>query len=125
MRLLLDTHILLWALDDADQLSTTARAMIARADDVYVSSISLWEVAIKSSLGKLKVAPVRLEAAALAAGFRPLAVTWVHALAVHGLPLLHRDPFDRMLVAQAVSEPLHLLTSDAALAAYGPQVAVV
>ncbi len=124
MKLLLDTHILLWVMRDADELSAAARAMIARADEVYVSSISLWEAAIKSSLGKLPVAPARLEAAAVAAGFRPLAVTWVHALALHGLPMLHRDPFDRMLVAQAVSEPLHLLTSDAALAAYGPQVAV-
>ena len=125
MKLLLDTHILLWVMRDASELSAQARAMIARAEEVYVSSISLWEAAIKSSLGKLPVAPVRLEAAALHAGFRPLAVTWVHALAVHGLPMLHRDPFDRMLIAQAVSEPMHLLTSDAALAAYGPQVTVV
>ena len=125
MKLLLDTHILLWVMRDASELSAQARAMIARAEEVYVSSISLWEAAIKSSLGKLPVAPVRLEAAALQAGFRPLAVTWVHALAVHGLPLLHRDPFDRMLIAQAISEPMHLLTSDAALAAYGPHVTVV
>ncbi len=125
MKLLLDTHILLWVMRDADELSVAARAMIARAEEVYVSSISLWEASIKASVGKLPVAPTRLEAAAIAAGFRPLAVTWVHALAVHGLPMLHRDPFDRMLVAQAISEPLHLITSDAALAAYGPQVTLV
>lgn len=125
MKLLLDTHILLWVMRDANELSGAARAMIARADEVYVSSISLWEAAIKSSLGKLQVTPARLEAAAMAAGFNPLSVTWVHALAVHGLPQLHRDPFDRMLVAQAISEPLHLLTSDAALLPYGPQVTLV
>lgn len=125
MRLLLDTHILLWVMRDAQALSSGARTMITRADEVFVSSISLWEAAIKSSLGKLPVAPTRLESAALSAGFRPLPVTWVHALAVHGLPHLHRDPFDRMLIAQAISEPLHLITSDAALAAYGPQVVVV
>jgi PIN domain nuclease of toxin-antitoxin system len=125
LKLLLDTHVLLWVMRDARELSVSARSMIARAEEVYVSSVSLWEAAIKASLGKLPVAPVRLEAAAMNAGFRPLAVTWVHALAVHGLPLLHRDPFDRMLIAQAVSEPMHLLTSDAALAAYGPLVTVV
>ena len=125
MKLLLDTHILLWVMRDADELSAAARAMIARAEEVYVSSISLWEASIKASVGKLAVAPTRLEAAAIAAGFRPLALTWVHALAVHGLPMLHRDPFDRMLVAQAISEPLHLITGNAALAAYGPQVTLV
>ena len=125
MKLLLDTHILLWVMRDADELSAAARAMIARAEEVYVSSISLWEASIKASVGKLAVAPTRLEAAAIAAGFRPLALTWVHALAVHGLPMLHRDPFDRMLVAQAISEPLHLITGNAALAAYGTQVTLV
>jgi PIN domain nuclease of toxin-antitoxin system len=125
LKLLLDTHILLWVMRNAVELGPAARTMIARADEVYVSSISLWEAAIKSASGKLPVEPARLEAAALAAGFRPLAVTWVHALAVHGLAPHHRDPFDRMLVAQAISEPMHLLTSDAALAAYSPLVTVV
>ena len=125
MKLLLDTHILLWVMRDAGELSAAARAMIAHADEVYVSSVSLWEVAIKSAAGKLPVAPVDLEAAAQRAGFTPLAITWAHALALHGLPPLHRDPFDRMLVAQAVSEPMHLLTHDDRLAAYSPLVTVV
>jgi PIN domain nuclease of toxin-antitoxin system len=82
-------------------------------------------VAIKSAAGKLTLTPAQLEAASLAAGFTPLPVTWMHALALHGLPPLHRDPFDRMLVAQAVSEPMHLITHDAALARYSSLVTVV
>ncbi len=125
MKLLLDTHILLWVMRDADELSAAARSMIERADEVHVSSVSLWEVAIKSALGKLPLSPVRLEAAVTQAGFLQLPVTWAHALAVHGLPRLHADPFDRMLVAQAVSEPMHLITHDAALGGYSPLVTVV
>jgi len=125
LKLLLDTHILLWVMQDADALSARARLIIEKADEVYVSSISLWEVAIKSAAGKLAVEPARLEAVARDAGFLPLAVSWVHALALHGLPPLHRDPFDRMLIAQAVSEPMHFLTRDKALAAYTPLVTIV
>jgi PIN domain nuclease of toxin-antitoxin system len=125
MKLLLDTHILLWVMRDARELSAAARDFIERADDVYVSSVSLWESAIKAAMGKLPLAPQALEAGALRAGFIPLPVTWAHALAVDALPMLHRDPFDRMLVAQAVSEPLQLLTHDAKLARYSPLVSVV
>jgi PIN domain nuclease of toxin-antitoxin system len=125
MKLLLDTQILLWVMRDARELSAAARDFIERADDVYVSSVSLWESAIKAAMGKLPLAPQALEAGALRAGFIPLPVTWAHALAVDALPMLHRDPFDRMLVAQAVSEPLQLLTHDAKLARYSPLVSVV
>ena len=125
MKLLLDTHIVLWLLRDARELKAGARLMIGHAEAVFVSAASWWEVAIKVAAGKLPVEPERLQAQALAAGLEPLPVTWTHALAVHGLPPLHRDPFDRMLVAQAISEPLHLLTHDAALAAYSDLVTVV
>ena len=125
MRLLLDTHIVLWVLRDARELKAGARSMIGHAEAVFVSAASWWEVSIKAAAGKLPVEPERLQAQALAAGFEPLPVTWTHALAVHGLPPLHRDPFDRMLIAQAISEPLHLLTHDAALAAYSDLVTVV
>jgi len=125
MKLLLDTHILLWVMRDARELSAAARDFIERAEDVYVSSVSFWESAIKAAMGKLPLAPQALEAGALRAGFIPLPVTWAHALAVDALPMLHRDPFDRMLVAQAVSEPLQLLTHDAKLARYSPLVSVV
>ena len=125
MKLLLDTHILLWVMRDAAELSRSAKEMIERADDVYISSVSIWEASIKAAAGKLPLEPVRLEEAAMRAGFHPLHVTWAHALAVHGLPMLHRDPFDRMLVAQAVSEPMHLVTHDAGLARYSPLVTLV
>jgi PIN domain nuclease of toxin-antitoxin system len=125
VKLLLDTHIVLWVLRDARELKAGARSMIGHAEAVFVSAASWWEVSIKAAAGKLPVEPERLQAQALAAGFEPLAVTWTHALAVRGLPPLHRDPFDRMLIAQAISEPLHLLTHDAALAAYSDLVTVV
>ena len=119
MRLLLDTHIVLWVLRDARELKAGARSMIGHAEVVFVSAASWWEISIKAAAGKLPVEPERLQARALAAGFEPLPVTWTHALAVHGLPPLHRDPFDRMLIAQAQLENLSLVTADERLAVYG------
>ncbi|MBA3597442.1 MAG: type II toxin-antitoxin system VapC family toxin [Methylibium sp.] len=124
MKLLLDTHIFLWMLRDARELSAQARRLIVAADELHVSSVSLWEAAIKAAAGKLTIDMPRMEAQLLATGCRPLPMTWAHALAYRDLPPLHRDPFDRMLVAQAMSEPLHLLTHDAALAAYSHLVTV-
>ena len=83
MKLLLDTHILLWAMREAVELKPAARAMILNADEVYVSSVTLWEVAIKAALGKLPIAPVQMEAAARLAGFKPLAVTWTQIGRAH------------------------------------------
>ncbi|HMN76426.1 MAG TPA: type II toxin-antitoxin system VapC family toxin [Burkholderiaceae bacterium] len=125
MRLLLDTHILLWILQGASELPREARRLIEAAAEVHVSSVSLWEASIKVRLGKLKVDMERLESVLRQSTFLPLHVTWAHATALRQLPLLHRDPFDRMLVAQAVSEPMHLITHDAALARYSPLVTVV
>lgn len=125
MRVLLDTHILLWVLRDAPELKPDARRLLEHAETVYVSSVSLWEAAIKSTLGKLSLTASQLEAEASAIGLLPLSVTWRHAVALNGLPLLHRDPFDRMLVAQAICEPMHLVTSDALLKPYSDLVTVV
>lgn len=125
MRLLLDTHLLLWAMQDSPALSVAAREHLRRADAVFVSAASLWEIAIKASLGKLEVDGVRLEQKLTAAGFQQLPVNWSHTLKLRELPPLHRDPFDRMLVAQAMSEPLRLLTRDAGLAAYSDLVTLV
>jgi PIN domain nuclease of toxin-antitoxin system len=123
MRLLLGTHIALWAL--AGSLGKATARRIAEADAVYVSAASLWEVAIKHALGKIKLALADLPMSLTASGFRQLPVTRQHSIELRNLPLLHKDPFDRLLVAQAMSEPLHLLTSDPSLAAYSPLVIVV
>jgi len=125
MRLLLDTHVLLWVMADDPALSPAARATISRADMVYASAVSLWEISIKAGLGKLKIDQDRLVEQLLTAGFEPLPVTWEHAAAVRHLPDLHRDPFDRLLVAQAMSEPLRLLTTDKILADYSELVMLV
>ncbi|HZS93009.1 MAG TPA: type II toxin-antitoxin system VapC family toxin [Chloroflexota bacterium] len=126
MRLLLDTHILLWWLANAPALPSRARDLIADpANDVFVSPMCLWEIAIKVRLGKLTADVAKVRTAALADGFLPLPFTLEHALAVAQLPDYHRDPFDRALVAQAHVEPLHLLTHDGQVAAYGGNVVLV
>ena len=127
MRILLDTQIAIWALTDTKRLSGRARALIAdKANDVFVSAVSVWEIAIKFALGKRAGAPPFSGAVALdafiAAGYRMLNVTPQHAAGVESLPPLHADPFDRLLVAQALLEPLRLLTADAVLAGYGAMV---
>jgi len=122
VNILLDTHIFLWCVDDDPKLSSKAWAQIEVADTVYVSSASLWEATIKYQLGKLRVEPERLVDAVSASGFRELAVTMRHAVAVRQLPDLHRDPFDRLLIAQAISEPLHFLTADEQLQPYSALV---
>jgi len=118
MTLLLDTHALLWWLEDPNQLSESAREAIADwKNTVYVSAAVVWEIAIKKALGKLQ-APDDLEAAMAVNRFLPLPITVPHALAVRSLPGIHRDPFDRMLVAQASCEGLTLVTEDAAVRRY-------
>ena len=125
MKLLLDTQIVLWLLADNRALKAQARRTIEAADAVYVSSITPWEVAIKVGLGKLDVDLERFDAELTRMAFEPLAITWAHTRALRRLPRLHGDPFDRMLVAQAISESMQLLTSDAALAHYGAPVTLV
>lgn len=125
MRLLLDTHLVLWAMQDSRELSAAARKLLRNAEAVFVSAASLWEIAIKSGLGRLQVETATLEQKLGDAGFQQLPITWSHASRVRQLPLLHRDPFDRMLIAQAMSEPLQLLTHDSALAQYTPLVTLV
>lgn len=125
MRLLLDTHIVLWVMQGASQLGPQARRLIDGADQVYVSSVSIWEASIKTGLGKLKVDMDLLDRRLRDTAMLQLAMTWDHAVALRGLPRLHGDPFDRMLVAQAISEPMRFLTHDATLARYTPLVTVV
>lgn len=123
-KLLLDTHLLLWVVGEPKKLPAAARKRIDDSE-VFVSAASVWEVSIKSAIGKLKADPAELLAEIEPAGFRLLPISGEHAAAVSGLPPLHNDPFDRMLVAQAKTEPLILLTNDAALAAYGDCVELV
>jgi PIN domain nuclease of toxin-antitoxin system len=121
---LLDTHLLLWALAAPSRLPPRARRLI-EDEDVYASAASIWEISIKVAIGKLTADPNEVVAALGPAGFRSLAVTLEHAARVQSLPQLHKDPFDRMLIAQALSEPMILLTNDAALAGYGEIVKLV
>jgi PIN domain nuclease of toxin-antitoxin system len=122
VNLLLDTHVFIWAVDDDPKLSAAAWSIIEEADAVYVSSASIWEATIKYQLGKLKVGPDRLIDAVAPSGFLQLSISFRHAAAVARLPPIHRDPFDRLLIAQAISEPLHFLTADAGLTQYSELV---
>ncbi len=120
MRLLLDTHALLWALAAPAKLSARSAAAIRDpANTVFVSAASGWEIAIKVALGKLSADLDEIVRATADVGFEELAVTLVHARRVGALPLHHRDPFDRMLVAQAFEEGLTVVTRDGAVREYG------
>jgi PIN domain nuclease of toxin-antitoxin system len=119
MRLLLDTHVVLWLIDDPQRLPDRWPDAIAAADQVRLSAVVGWEIAVKRSLGRLQAPePADIERTLTGAGFEPLHVNWEHAVASAELPWLHRDPFDRLLVAQAQVEQLLLVTVDEQLRAY-------
>jgi PIN domain nuclease of toxin-antitoxin system len=117
LNLLLDTNVLLWWLDASPRLSSRMRTVIQESRVTYVSVVTIWEVGIKASVGKLEFHGDMERQLALN-GFVALNITVTHAIAAGRLPRHHRDPFDRMLVAQAAIESLTLVTSDAALKAY-------
>ena len=122
MKALLDTHLLLWNAGKPDKLSGEARRIIDASDsELFFSAASLWEVAIKTGLGRsdFSVDTRLLRRGLLGHGFRELPVTGEHAVAIDGLPPIHKDPFDRMLIAQAKVEGITLLTSDSTVARYG------
>jgi PIN domain nuclease of toxin-antitoxin system len=124
MKLLLDTHLLLWAAGEPDKLSDEALRLIEAPDnELLFSAASLWEIAIKSSLGRTDfTADARvLRRGLLDNGYNELPVVGEHAVAIVGLPAIHKDPFDRILIAQAMIEGIMLLTGDAIVAQYaGP-----
>jgi PIN domain nuclease of toxin-antitoxin system len=127
-RLLLDTHIVLWLLGDSPRLTSATRDRLGRSGvDCAVSAASWWELSIKESRGiaRLGVSVHEIRAAAMAAGLRELPVMPVHAIAVAALPPLHRDPFNRMLIAQAMMEPMILVTADATVLEYAGAVEVL
>jgi PIN domain nuclease of toxin-antitoxin system len=109
--LLLDTHVILWWLTDDSTLSDEVKTRLDEDPDVFVSPASIWEVTIKQSIGKLSE-PIDLAEEIRDSGFRELPITFEHAIVAGRLPLLHRDPFDRMLVAQAQCEGLTLASRD-------------
>lgn len=125
MHLLLDTHLFIWWLKDDKHLSKKARSFISDADEVYISSISIWEAAIKIEIGKLDAAIEDLVTSIVQEGFIELPLTARHAAIVTDLPNYHRDPFDRVLIAQAITEPLRLLTADVKLKPYSELVVLV
>ncbi|MBS0655288.1 MAG: type II toxin-antitoxin system VapC family toxin [Verrucomicrobia bacterium] len=127
MRILLDTNIFLWCIIDDAKLTKKAKDLIVEADERYVSSASIWEIAIKKSIGKLdsnndigSLADVIEES-----GFIELPVTAKHAATIFHLEHIHRDPFDRLLIAQAICEPLIFVTADMQLEKYSELVKVI
>lgn len=116
-RLLLDTHTFLWWRGEPARLNAEAHRRITTADIVFVSAASAWEAAIKISLGRLEI-PDSFETGVVASGFEKLLITFAHAAHAAALPAHHRDPFDRMLVAQAQAEGLTLVTRDRLLEPY-------
>lgn len=125
MRLLLDTHIFLWCIKNDRRLSKEIKSKITKSSDVYISSASIWEITIKVKLKKLDANIERVIQAISESGFMELPITAQHAAMVSHLPNIHRDPFDRMLIAQAISEPLTFLTANASLRNYSDLVEVI
>ena len=123
MRLLLDTHVVLWWLTDDPTLADEIKDLIDDEPEVYVSPATVWELAIKQSLGKLP-GPVDVAEQVRKAELRELPIRHAHAMAAAGLPPIHRDPFDRMLVAQALCEGLTLVTRDGHIRKYEVQILV-
>jgi PIN domain nuclease of toxin-antitoxin system len=125
VRLLLDTHILLWALAGDRRLGKAEALLLDPANTVMVSTASYLELAIKISQGKIDVAIPEIRAAAVESGFKELPVNGSHAEILAGLPWRHKDPFDRILVAQALAEPLRLVTADVQVAGYSDTVILI
>ena len=125
MNLLLDTHVALWAITDSPRLSARARDLIQAAKStVWISTASVWEIAIKHALGRGEMPVSGADAARYFrdSGYRFLPVDVDHALAVESLPAHHQDPFDRILVAQALTEPMRLMTHDPVVARYSDTI---
>ena len=124
MKLLLDTHLLLWAAGQPEQLSPTARSLLGDPqNELLFSSASLWEITIKHGLGRedFRVDPHLLRRGLLDNGYSELPITSEHAVAIDGLPSIHKDPFDRILIAQSIVEGIALVTADPLVAQYpGP-----
>ena len=122
MRILIDTHVIIWAMVESPRLSSKARKILTEdGNEFFLSAASLWEIALKhgNSPGDMPVTPSLVQAFCLDSGITALNVSFLHAARTISLPPIHADPFDRMLVAQAQCESLQLLTHDALIARYG------
>ncbi len=125
MKLLLDTHVLLWAAGEPEKLSAKTRSLLTSPENTLLfSAASIWEIVIKLGLGRedFKVDPYLLRKMMVLHGYLELPVTAEHALRVEALPLLHKDPFDRILIAQAKTERISLLSADANVLQYGESI---
>ncbi len=118
MRFLLDTNALLWTLLDSPRIKPVRHMLLADENEVFVSAVSWWEIAIKTRIGKLDVNLPQLRAAAKDSGFLELPLSGHHAQMLLTLPAHHNDPFDHMLIAQALAEPLRFITGDEVLPRY-------
>lgn len=125
MEILLDTHTYIWCLENDKKLTNQSRQYILDANLVYVSMISVWEMAIKVKLGMLKVDIQHVISEIESCGFKTLPLQYEHILQLAHLPMHHRDPFDRMLIAQAMCKPLQFLTADARLTQYSNLVTLI
>lgn len=121
MRILLDSHVALWWLEDSESLGLNCRGVIEQADEAFYSAVTPWELGIKRALGKLTM-PDGLVQALTSSGFAPLGISVDHAERAPALPLHHRDPFDRMLIAQAQLEALTLVSADGSFEPYEVEV---
>ena len=118
---LVDTHVLVWALENSARLSQEHRTILSRGDRIFISPVVLWEIAVKGAKGKLRLTG-DIDGLLVEAGCLELPVTWEHAKRLRTLPQIHRDPFDRMLVAQAAVEQFVVLTSDKFIRQYPIEV---
>lgn len=125
MRILLDTNVLLWTLSGSKRVSGVRRLILDDENEVFVSIASWWEITIKATIGKLDADVAALRNAAQDSGFTELSIVGAHAEVLAKLPLLHRDPFDRLIVSQAIYEPMQLLTSDEQLVQYSDLVKLI
>jgi len=125
MRLLLDTNVLLWTLAGSPKVQPVSQLILAPESEVFVSTASLWEIAIKTRIGKLTADLTEIRQAVAASGFIELSIRGEHVETIATLPMHHKDPFDRMIVAQAITEPMRLLSGDRQLAVYTELVHLV
>ncbi len=126
MKLLLDTHLIVWASRESSRLSTTAKSLMSDSgNELVFSAASIWEVAIKRALGRIQIDPRLLRRGLLDNGYSELLVSSDHAIAVGDMPSLHKDPFDRILIAQATVEGIMLLTGDLQIAQYSGPIRLV